>query len=96
MRGRQFTGGSGAVESRSSSVLFARANKFEGSPEQRDEQRDESTVPPWRCRHDYPIAVFATEGGSRRAQCLGCKRFGPEGVDSEQARKRLLAAARSL
>ncbi len=88
MRGRQFTGGSGAEESRSS-IMFARANKFEGSPE----QRDEWIVPPWRCRHDYPIVVFATEGGSRRAQCLGCKRFGPEGVDSEQARERLLAAA---
>jgi hypothetical protein len=38
------------------------------------------------------MVVIATEGGGKRAQCLGCKGFGPEGEDAEQARQRLLAA----
>lgn len=58
----------------------------------RRKQMDESTLPPWRCRHRCPIVVIATEGGGKRAQCLGCKGFGPEGEVAEQARQRLLAA----
>ena len=55
---------------------------------------DESILPPWRCRHRCHIVVSATEGGGKRAQCLGCKGFGLEGEDAEQARQRLLAADR--
>ncbi len=58
----------------------------------RSKQIDESTLPPWRCRHRYPIVVIALEGGGKRAQCLGCKGFGPEGEDAKQARQSLLAA----
>jgi hypothetical protein len=89
MRGRQFAGGS---EAEIRSVMLAWANRFDDPPE----QRDESIPSPWRCMHDFPILVLVTDGGSRRAQCLGCKSFGPEGVDSKEARKRLLAAAYSL
>lgn len=89
MRDRQFAEGS---EAETRSVMLARANRVDDPPE----QRDESTLPPWRCTHDFPILVLVTEGGSRRAQCLGCKSFGAEGVDSEQARKRLLSTAYSL
>ena len=89
MRGRQFAGRN---EAEIRSVMLARANRFDDPPE----QRDESILPPWRCMHDFPILVLVTEGGSRRAQCLGCKSFGPEGVDSKEARKRLLTAAYSL
>jgi hypothetical protein len=42
------------------------------------------------CKHDYPIVVSAIESGGKRAQCLGCKKLGPEGVDAEQARQRLI------
>ena len=43
-----------------------------------------------RCDHAcYPIRVVATEGG-KRAQCLGCKEFGPEGEDTQTARHALL------
>ncbi len=55
-------------------------------------QRDESILPPWRCGHRGPIVVSPTKGGSKRAQCLGCKGVGPEGEDAEQAHQRLLAA----
>lgn len=89
MRGRQFAGRN---EAESRSVMIARANRVDDRPE----QREESILPPWRCMHDFPILVLVTEGGSRRAQCLGCKSFGSEAVDSKQARKRLLAAAYSL
>jgi len=58
----------------------------------RRKQLDESTLLPWRCRHRCPILVIAPEDGGKRAQCLGCKGFGPEGEDAEQARQRLLAA----
>ncbi len=89
MRGRQFAGGS---EAEGRSFMLALANRVDDPPK----QRDESILPPWRCMHDFPLLVLVTEGGSRRAQCLGCKRFGPEGVDSKEARKRLLAATYSL
>ena len=42
------------------------------------------------CKHDYPILVVATESGGKRARCLGCKKFGPEGEDAEQARQSLV------
>ncbi len=58
----------------------------------RRKQLDDSTLPPWRCRHRCPILVIASEGGGKRAQCLGCKGFGPEGEVAEQALQRLLAA----
>ena len=58
----------------------------------RRKQRDESILPPWRCGHRCLIVVSATEGGSKRAQCLGCKGVGPEGEDAEQALQRLLAS----
>jgi hypothetical protein len=46
-----------------------------------------------RCDHAcYPIRVVATEGG-KRAQCLGCKEFGPEGEDTQAARRALLLSA---
>ena len=46
-----------------------------------------------RCDHAcYPIRVVATEGG-KRAQCLGCKEFGPEGEDTQAARHALLLSA---
>jgi hypothetical protein len=46
-----------------------------------------------RCEHAcYPIRVVATEGG-KRAQCLGCKEFGPEGEDTQAARHALLLSA---
>ena len=55
-------------------------------------RREAATLrPPQRCKHDYPILVSATWGGSKRAQCLGCQELGPESKDSEQARERLLA-----
>ena len=47
-----------------------------------------------RCNHNYPIVVVGTEGGGKRARCLGCKELGPEGEDAEQARQSLLRAAR--
>ncbi len=31
----------------------------------------------WRCGHRYPIVVSATEGGEKRARCLGCEATGP-------------------
>jgi hypothetical protein len=46
-----------------------------------------------RCDHAcYPIRVVATEVG-KRAQCLGCKEFGPEGEDTQAARRALLLSA---
>jgi hypothetical protein len=43
-----------------------------------------------RCDHAcYPIRVVATQRG-KRAQCLGCKEFGPEGQDTEAAQRALL------
>ena len=87
MRGRQSVGESGAegrsaIDARANARAFAWTYTFEG---------------PWRrCGHDYPIRVVATEGGARRAQCLGCKGLGPEGIDTEHARQRLLAAAHTL
>ncbi len=55
-------------------------------------RREAATLrPPQWCKHVYPILVSATWSGSKRAQCLGCKEFGPEGKGSEQARERLLA-----
>ncbi len=48
-----------------------------------------------RCKHDYPILVVATESGGKRAQCLGCKKLGPEGEDAQQARQRLVGLSKS-
>ena len=46
-----------------------------------------------RCDHAcYPIRVVATQRG-KRAQCLGCKEFGPEGEDTQAARRALLLSA---
>ncbi len=46
-----------------------------------------------RCDHaSYPILVVATQRG-KRAQCLGCKEFGPEGQDTQAARRALLLSA---
>jgi hypothetical protein len=43
-----------------------------------------------RCDHaSYPLRVVATQRG-KRAQCLGCKEFGPEGQDTEAAQRALL------
>ena len=46
-----------------------------------------------RCDHaSYPLRVVATQRG-KRAQCLGCKVFGPEGQHTEAARRALLLSA---
>ncbi len=47
-----------------------------------------------RCDHGcYPSRVVATQRG-KRAQCLKCKGFGPEGEDTQTARRALLLSAR--
>jgi hypothetical protein len=88
MLGRQDAGGSGAERRIGMST---RANAFDGPPE----QMYPSLPPAWRCKHDYPILVLATESRAtesrgKRALCLGCKKLGPEGEDAEQARQRLV------
>jgi hypothetical protein len=64
------------------------------SPEKNQRRWSATQLCSARCNHNYPIVVVGTEGGGKRARCLGCKELGPEGEDAEQARQSLLRAAR--
>jgi hypothetical protein len=55
--------------------------------------REKSTIS-WRCGHHYPIVVETTEGGKKRARCLGCEQAGPVRVDAPGAMRALKDEAR--
>ena len=55
--------------------------------------QEKSTIT-WRCGHYYPIVVETTEGGNKRARCLGCEQAGPVRVDAPGAMRALKEAAR--
>ena len=43
----------------------------------------------WRCGHFYPIVVSTTEGGKKRARCLGCEATGPLRAGAPEAMRAL-------